>query len=351
MGEVQKLKGKEKFAYGIGAVGKDMVYMLSASYVLYYYQDIMGVSAVAMGVILFIARIFDAFNDPIMGIIVAKTKTRWGKFRPWLFIGTLTNAIVLYLMFAAPPSLSGRGLVAYAAITYILWGVTYTMMDIPYWSMIPAFTESGKERENLSAMARSCAGVGSAIITIITVLSVSTLGKLAGGESASEIERLGYRYFALIIAVLFFIFITITCLSIKEKSSVNMETATVKEMFRALFRNDQALTMVVAIVMINTALYITSNLVIYFFKYDFSPEAWQSNYTLFNTFGGAFQILAMMILFPLFRKFMNTINLFYVSFSMAFAGYLILLVIAFSGSTGVYLLLVPAFLIMSALVC
>lgn len=351
MGEVQKLKGKEKFAYGIGAVGKDMVYMLSASYVLYYYQDIMGVSAVAMGVILFIARIFDAFNDPIMGIIVAKTKTRWGKFRPWLFIGTLTNAIVLYLMFAAPPSLSGRGLVAYAAVTYILWGVTYTMMDIPYWSMIPAFTESGKERENLSAMARSCAGVGSAIVTIITVLSVSTLGKLAGGEGASEIERLGYRYFALIIAVLFFIFITITCLSIKEKSSVNMETATVKEMFRALFRNDQALTMVVAIVMINTALYITSNLVIYFFKYDFSPEAWQSNYTLFNTFGGAFQILAMMILFPLLRKFMNTINLFYVSFSMAFAGYLILLVIAFSGSTGVYLLLVPAFLIMSALVC
>lgn len=131
MGEVQKLKGKEKFAYGIGAVGKDMVYMLSASYVLYYYQDIMGVSAVAMGVILFIARIFDAFNDPIMGIIVAKTKTRWGKFRPWLFIGTLTNAIVLYLMFAAPPSLSGRGLVAYAAVTYILWGVTYTMMDFP----------------------------------------------------------------------------------------------------------------------------------------------------------------------------------------------------------------------------
>ena len=116
-----------------------------------------------------------------------------------------------------------------------------------------------------------------------------------------------------------------------------METATIKEMFRALLCNDQALTMVAAIVMINTALYITSNLVIYFFKYDFSPEAWQSNYTLFNTFGGAFQILAMMILFPLFRKFMNTINLFYVSFSMAFAGYLILLVIAFSGSTGVYL--------------
>lgn len=345
----KKLSGGEKFAYGIGAVGKDMVYMLSASYILYYYQDIMGVSAVAMGIILFVARVFDAFNDPIMGVLVAKTKTRWGKFRPWLFVGTVLNAIVLYLMFAAPPTLSGSGLVAYAATTYILWGVTYTMMDIPYWSMVPAFTESGREREGLSALARSCAGVGSAIISIITVLSVSALGKMAGGTTATDIERLGYKYFALCIAVLFVIFTTITCVKIKEKSSVEMQTASVKEMFKALVQNDQAMTMVVAIVMINTALYITSNLVIYFFKYDFSPAQWQANYTLFNTFGGGFQILAMMILFPLLRKFMNTMKIFYVSFTMAMVGYVILLGIAFSGTQQVYLLLIPAFLIMSAI--
>lgn len=345
----KKLSGGEKFAYGIGAVGKDMVYMLSASYILYYYQDIMGVSAVAMGIILFVARVFDAFNDPIMGVLVAKTKTRWGKFRPWLFVGTVLNAIVLYLMFAAPPTLSGSGLVAYAATTYILWGVTYTMMDIPYWSMVPAFTESGREREGLSALARSCAGVGSAIISIITVLSVSALGKMAGGTTGTDIERLGYKYFALCIAVLFVIFTTITCAKIKEKSSVEMQTASVKEMFKALVQNDQAMTMVVAIVMINTALYITSNLVIYFFKYDFSPAQWQANYTLFNTFGGGFQILAMMILFPLLRKFMNTMKIFYVSFTMAMVGYVILLGIAFSGTQQVYLLLIPAFLIMSAI--
>lgn len=345
----KRLTGKEKFAYGIGAVGKDMVYMLSASYILYYYQDIMGVSAVAMGIILFAARIFDAFNDPIMGVIVAKTKTKWGKFRPWLFVGTLLNAIVLYFMFSAPPALTGSGLVAYAAVTYIVWGVTYTMMDIPYWSMVPAFTESGKEREGLSALARSCAGVGSALISIFTVLSVSALGNLAGGTTGTEVERLGYKYFALVIASLFMLFTTITCLTIKEKSSVDMETASVKDMFKALLQNDQAMTMVIAIVMINTALYITSNLVIYFFKYDFSPASWEANYTLFNTFGGGFQILAMMILFPLLRKFMDTLRIFYLSFTMAFLGYIILLVIAFTGSTNVYLLLVPAFLIMSAI--
>ena len=106
------LTGKEKVSYGLGAVGKDMVYMLSASYVLYYFQDILGVSAIAMGVILMAARVFDAFNDPIMGVIVAKTRTKWGKFRPWLMIGTITNAVVLFVMFAAPPTLDVKGLTA-----------------------------------------------------------------------------------------------------------------------------------------------------------------------------------------------------------------------------------------------
>lgn len=343
----RSLTGKEKFAYGIGAVGKDMVYMLSASYILYYYQDIVGVSAWVMGIILLAARVFDAFNDPIMGVIVAKTKTRWGKFRPWLFIGTTLNAIVLYLMFAAPPTLNGGGLVAYAAVTYVLWGVTYTMMDIPYWSMVPAFTESGKEREGLSAMARSCAGVGSAIISIVTVMAVSFLGQTFG--SGADDERTGFKFFALVVAILFVVFIVITCTLIKEKSSVDMEAATVKEMFSALIHNDQAVTMVIAIVMINTALYITQNLLIYFFKYDFSPEAWRSNYTLFNTCGGAFQILAMMFLFPLLRKFINTMKIFYVCFGMAMLGYIIILGISASGTSNVYVLLIPAFLIMAAI--
>ena len=343
----KSLNGAEKFAYGIGAVGKDMVYMLSAAYILYYYQDIMGVSAIAMGVILAVARVFDAFNDPIMGVIVAKTKTRWGKFRPWLFMGTLFNAVILYLMFAAPPTLSGGGLVAYAAVTYILWGVTYTMMDIPYWSMVPAFTQAGKERENLSALARSCAGVGSAIISIVTVMAVSALGHAFGSDA--DYERVGFKYVALIVAILFVVFITITCVTIREKSSVEMQSASVGDMFKALVQNDQAMTVVIAIVMINTALYITQNLLIYFFKYDFSPANWEGNYTLFNTCGGAFQILAMMLLFPLLRKFMNTMKIFTLSFVMALSGYVIILFISASGTTNVYLLLIPAFLIMAAI--
>ena len=346
----KKLSFMEKLTYGLGAVGKDMVYMLSASYILYYYQDIMGVSAWAMGIILLIARVFDAFNDPVMGILVAKTKTKFGKFRPWLMIGTITNAIILYFMFAAPPTLNGSGLVAYAAITYILWGVTYTMMDIPYWSMVPAFTEGGKERENLSALARSCAGVGSALITVVTIMLVGSLGTAFAGAGASsnEIERVGFKLFSLGVAVLFVVFITVMCVTIKEKSTVDMQTATVGDMFKALVSNDQAMTMVITIVLVNSAVYITSNLVIYFFKYDFGGDSWRSAYTIFNTFGGGVQILSMMIFFPLLRKFFNTMKIFYICFFSAIIGYAVLLSITFTSMTNVVVLLVPAFFIFAA---
>ncbi|MCR5802353.1 MAG: glycoside-pentoside-hexuronide (GPH):cation symporter [Lachnospiraceae bacterium] len=338
--EDRKLTGMEKAAYGIGAVGKDMVYMLSASYVLYYFIDLLGVKAIAMGMILLVARIFDAFNDPIMGVIVAKTKTKWGKFRPWLMIGTVTNAVILYLMFAAPPALDGSGLIAYAAIFYILWGVTYTMMDIPYWSMIPAFTKGGKEREGLTTLARSCAGVGAALVSVFTMMIVHAIG----GSN----EVLGFKWFAFIIAVVFVVATTITCVAIKEKATVDMKTASVKDMFKALVQNDQAMAVVVAIVLINCSVYITSNLVIYFFKYDFGGTDWYNSYTLFNMFGGAISILAMMVFYPVLRKFADNIKIFYICLASAIIGYASLLGIAFTSMNNVYILFIPGFFIFTA---
>ncbi len=335
-----KLTGREKISYGLGAVGKDMVYMLSASYILYYYQDILGVSAIAMGIILMAARAFDAFNDPVMGVLVAKTRTRWGKFRPWMLIGTILNAVILVVMFAAPPALSGGGLAVYAAVAYVLWGVTYTMMDIPYWSMIPAFTEGGREREGLTTLARSCAGVGSALITIVTMMCVQALGH---GD-----ERTGFLKFALIIAVLFVFFIGTTCFNIKEKSTVDVEAPSVGQMFRALLQNDQTMVVVITIVLINCSLYVTSNLLIYFFKYDFGGDTWYNEYTLFNVFGGGVQILSMMLFYPLLRRLISSLQVFYVSFIMAITGYALLFVLMCLGLTSIFILFVPAFLIFAA---
>ncbi len=355
-----KLPLKSKIAYGLGAVGKDMVYMLSSGYILYYFTDVVGsrfdaagyqAVTVAIGVILMVARFFDAFNDPLMGVIVAKTKTRWGKFRPWLLIGTLTNAVVLYLMYACPPSVdTPSGVIAYAAIFYILWGMTYTIMDIPYWSMIPAFTRGGKERENLTTLARSCAGVGSAIISILTMKLVPILGNAFGGGNATEIELVGFKWFTLIVAALFIVFTILTCVFVKERSTVEMKTVSVKQMFKALLRNDQAMAAVVAIVLINTAIYITANLVIYFFKYDVGGVTWYDDQVLFNTFGGAVQILSMMLLYPLLRKVLKigNIPIFYICLGMAVFGYVSLLLLAIFNLNSVFVLFVPGFFIYAA---
>ncbi len=328
---------KQKAAYGIGAVGKDMVYALSASYAMYFYQDVLGLSATFVGLILMIARIFDAVNDPFMGIVVAKTHSRWGRFRPWLFTGTILNAVVLYALFAAP-DLSESGLMVYFTIVYILWGVTYTMMDIPYWSMIPAVTKTSSERENLSVVGRTCAGVGSALIAMLTMLLVGALG----GDS----ERMGFRWVALIVAVVFVVAEVLCCIFFKEKSQTKMQTAGVKDMFKALFRNDQALVVVLSIVLINSALYLTSNFVIYFFKYDFGGANWKGNYTLFSTVGGAAQILGMMVLYPLLRKKLSSTQVFTVSLVTGIGAYALLLTVCLLGfSASLPLLFIPGVLI------
>ncbi len=318
-----KFSKKETAAYGLGAIGKDMVYALSASFVMYYYQDIMGLSASFVGLILMIARVFDAINDPFMGVIVAKTNTKYGKFRPWILSGTILNAFILYALFSAP-SLSDGGLKAYFAVIYILWGITYTMMDIPYWSMIPAVTDNSADREQLSVVGRTCAGVGNALITVGTVMAVAALG---GG-----VERTGFKWFALIVSIIFVITEFILFITIKERpTKEKMKTTSVKEMFTALVQNDQAMTTVLTIVLINSALYITSNLIIYFFKYDVGGTSWEGNYTLFSTVGGASQILSMMLVYPLLRKKFSNTTIFRLCLGLSVTGYILILLACFTG--------------------
>ena len=333
-----KFGKKEMSAFGFGAIGKDMVYALSASFVMYYYQDILGLAAAFVGTILMIARVFDAINDPFMGILVAKTNTKWGRFRPWVLLGTVLNAIVLVYMFNVP-SLSGSSLMTYFSVIYILWGVTYTMMDIPYWSMIPAVTDNAKDRENMSVVGRTCAGVGNALITIGTVMAVAMLGK---GN-----ERAGFGKFAIIVAVIFVIAEAVLFFCIKEtKNEEKMETVSIKEMFSSLFHNDQAMVTVITIVLINTALYITSNLIIYFFKYDIGGANWTGTYTLFSSVSGASQILGMMIVYPLLRKKFGNTQIFRMCLTGAICGYALLLAVCLFGlAHNIVVILVPGIMV------
>ena len=169
-------------------------------------------------------------------------------------------------------------------------------------------------------------------------------------QKREDVEIAGFKLFSLVIAVVFIVFILITVINVKEKSTADMETASVKDMFRALIQNDQAMTMVIAIVLVNTAVYITNNLVIYFFKYDFGGGEWQNAYTLFSTFGGGIQILAIMLLYPLLRNVfkLSNIKIFYVALLGAIFGYVALLFLAFTNMSNVILLFIPGFFIFAA---
>ena len=140
---MSKLTFREKYSYGVGALGKDLVYAIVATYLMVYFTDVVKLNPAFVGTLFLVARLWDAINDPAMGMIVDNTRSKFGKFRPWIFIGTVINAVVLIFLFRKP-DLEGLPLYAYFSIVYILWGMTYTIMDIPYWSMLPALT-SDKE--------------------------------------------------------------------------------------------------------------------------------------------------------------------------------------------------------------
>ena len=334
-----KLPKATKFAFGFGAFGKDLVYMLVANYVLYYYNAVLGVSSVFIGAILMGARVFDAINDPIMGIVVAKTNTRFGRFRPWVLTGTVLNAVTIYALFAAPDAGEGR-LRLWLAVVYILWGITYTMMDIPFWSMIPAITEPGSERESLSSFSRSCAGIGDAIPMVATMIVVPILA----GSSVIADYKIGFRWWGLIIAVVFVLSEIVFCKIVDEKKPEEMETVGIGQMFRSLFRNDQAMTAVAAVILVYLALNIVGNLVLYFFQFDVGNT---DAYSVFVAGCFAAQVLAMFMI-PAMRKRIDKMQLFRYAILIQIAGFIVLLLVAYSGlykTMGWGILMIPGVLV------
>jgi melibiose permease len=318
-----ELKGRQKAAFCFGAFGKDVVYMLIASYLLYYYNVVLGVNSVFIGTVMMAARIFDAFNDPFMGVIVAKTKTRWGRFRPWIFAGTVLNAVTIYALYATPSSMAESGQRVWLTVFYFAWGITYTLMDIPFWSMIPAITEPGKDREQLTSLARTSSGIGDAIPTVLTM----TLVPIFSASTVVADYRIGFKWWALIIAVVFVISEVVCVFSVPEKPiEQDMPTTKVSEMFKSLFKNDQAMTVVVSIILVYTSLNICGNLVLYFFRFDVGNEG---AYSLFAAVAFAAQVLIMMVI-PLLRKKFSKAQLFMAGFIIQILGFFVILLMAYT---------------------
>ena len=181
-------KIKSKLGYGVGAIGLDLSYGLFYSFLAKYFTDTLDLNYWFLLLLTPVARIWDGINDPMMGTIVDNTRTKMGKYRPWILIGSCCNAVVLSLLFTNPGlATDGLGIHIYVAIFYVLWGMTNTMADIPYWSMVPSFTSDPKERNIIATIARTFSGLGQGIISILTPVMLPLLSvTMINGEKVAD---------------------------------------------------------------------------------------------------------------------------------------------------------------------
>ena len=258
---------RKYLGYGVGAIGMDLSYGLFNSFLNNYLTDILLINSAFVGVVAFCARIWDGINDPMMGTIVDNTRSRVGKFRPWILTGAILNAIVLVFLFTNPGfSISGSevniGLYIYVAVMYVLWGMSYTIVDIPYWSMVPALTSDPQERNLAATFPRFFSGFGQIVIVVLTVPMVD---KVLGQGS----QPVGYSRWAAVCGVLLVLGCLVTFFTTKEtlrEQPGKKESFTLARAFRTIKNNDQLLVFILTAILFNTGWYLTNGLGIYYFE-------------------------------------------------------------------------------------
>lgn len=309
--------------YGIGAVGLDLSYGLFYGYLSKYLTDVLLMPAAFLLILTPIARIWDGINDPIMGTIVDSTKMKMGKYRPWIMIGAFSNAVVLALLFTNPGiELGSVWLYVYVAVMYIAWGMTNTMADIPYWSMVPSFTNDPKERNLISTVARTFSGIGQGIITIFTPFALLWLGSGATQEER-KLSAQGFSRWAILCAVLLIIFAVICAGVTKERHVVyNNDKFSFKKLFNVLKSNDQLIVFMLFAMISNAGWYLTSGVGIYYFE---NVEGDVTKQSMFATFGAVGSFLGLFVI-PIMQKKYTRRTIYQFCLIMVIVGYAAMIV-------------------------
>jgi len=318
-----RLSLTEKASYGVGALGKDMACGIVNTFLMFYFTDVVGLAPAFLGVLFMVARIWDAVNDPMAGWLIDNTRSRIGKFRPWILVGTLSNAVVLIVLFSNP-AIRGAGQYVFYSVVYILWGMTYTLEDISYWSMIPALADDEGERNTISVIPRVFAAVGNIAVGSLGLALVSAFGEAAPEALPTRAQQSrGFFWLAVLIGAVFVVTNVITALFVKEKVVVaGGKKFRFRDIFTTISRNDQLVVIVAAMTLYTLAINLTASLGLYWFKYDVGDEGM---YGTFYLTAGA-QVLAMLV-FPLFAKTLSRRRVFILSTLLPIFGYVALYVV------------------------
>ncbi len=315
---MNKSSKSNRYFFGLGTIGRDMLYSLVSMQLIFYMTDVLNLPDSTMWWIAGVytaLRVFDALNDPIMGFLVDNTHSRFGKFKPWIAIGGVLGGILTVLMFT-DVGLKGAAYIVVFTLVYLIWDITYGANDIAYWSMLPSLTIDQKERERIGSFARICANVGMFACVVGIVPVTDALTKAFGSD-----EKKAWFVIAAAIVIITWAFLCFTLFGVKENKAIvtKQDNTSLKEMFAVLFKNDQLLYTTISMGLFMIGYCTTTSFGRYYFKYAFLNE---NMYSVFALVLGVSQLTALAI-FPLLSKKYTRKQLYTASTVLVVLGYIV----------------------------
>lgn len=307
---MNKLDDRNRIYFGLGTIGRDMFYAFEANTLLYFLSDVLSLPVwvfAAASMILSVMRIFDAFNDPITGLVIDNIRSPWGKFKPAILVGGLLSAVFSVILFAGIGS--GWTFIILFGLAYLLWDITYGINDIGYWTLLPVLSSDQKQREKTGSFARICANVGMYIVMVAWQPVTSAMG---------DTPQVWF-WCAVVISVIYLLGLLFPLLGIKEKrvSMEKQESTSIRQMFRALLKNDQLMWTTLAMGLFMIGYCTTVNFAVYYMKYLFGNEGM---YVVLVAVVGVAQ-LGTLSVYPAVAKRMNRRQLYTLGTILVLIGY------------------------------
>ncbi|MEH6992148.1 MFS transporter [Neobacillus drentensis] len=318
--QLEKIGYREKIGYASGDLACNLIYQTVTTYLLFFYTDVFGISAAAAGVMFLIVRVIDAVLDPIIGLAVDRTNTRWGRFRPYLLFGAIPFAIFAIFCFTTP-DFSDIGKLVYAYITYILLSITYTTINVPYGALTSAITQDNKEVVSLTSIRMLFANIGGLVVAFGVPLIAALLSDTAGAGK----ER-GWQLTMAIMGVAGAALLLFSFFNTKERVKFT-HTETEKIMFSDVFEqfkvNRPLVVLCTFFIIIFGVNSIINSVGIYYVSYNVGRPDMVKWYGLL----GSLPAIILMPLIPMLNKWLGKKMLLRLSLILAIIGTLALVVI------------------------
>jgi GPH family glycoside/pentoside/hexuronide:cation symporter/probable glucitol transport protein GutA len=270
--EETPVKRSEIAGHAIAGAGQNLIFGFWNTYMLIFLTDVYGISGGIAGIILMTTRIWDAVNDPVMGVIADRTRTRWGRYRPWLLFTAIPVVLFLILNFSTP-NFGYTGKIIYAFAAYIFMSMIYTAVDVPYWSLPAAMTHNTAKRTAIFSISRPASTFSLVLTSVIAIPLINIYGR---GDTAK-----GYRYTAVVLGIIGASFLLLGFLFVREHiTPPQKKKFRLKEAINVIIQNKPLLLLLSSMIITFSCINIRLNMFLYFIQYNLDSRDFVPLFTL-----------------------------------------------------------------------